>query len=87
MHLNARMYVSGVVLPGTPRYWADSLFIRPDGWPLPEGVAPAGFAAAIERLERYDGEDLTAPITNGICKPVTPDEVSRRVNEYLTKRK
>ena len=85
--LGAVPAVSAVVLPGTPGYMRDSLYIRPDGWPLPVGVFPEGFGAEIERLENYNGPPLYAPITNGVGVIYTPDEIERILKNYLAKRK
>lgn len=83
MHLGAVQAVSAVVLPGTPEWLQDLLYIRPDGWPAPIELSPQGFGAQITRLQIYDGTDLLAPITNGVGVPYPPEEIQCIIAEKM----
>ena len=86
MQLNARQYVSGVILVDTPRHYRDSLYFRPDGWPLPRDIPPYGCLLETRRMQPYDGPDLIAPIVHpGTLKPVTPEEIQRLVDRRIQK--
>ena len=87
VHLNSRLFITGTVLEGLPKYFHDEVYFRPDGWPLPDGVAPQGFAVTVFSLEKYQGEEQHIPaIKTPGNKPVSKTEVVRLVNEYLKRK-
>ena len=70
VYLSLAQPVSGVVLADRD----GCLNIRPDGWPLPEGIWPRGFTARTSACSLYDGPARPARLVNALGL-----EIPRRV--------
>jgi hypothetical protein len=60
---------------------SDFVLFRPDGWPLPKGMIPQGFAAHVSAVEHYDDPESPCVVTTPTGEPVTKTEIKRLVDE------
>jgi len=89
VHLNANPMLTATVLGKLPHYYHDLVDIRPDGWPLPEGIAPEGFCAHLGALELWpeDGPIYHCILTDEISRQVSKAEIERLITERIRKAK
>ena len=82
VNLGKRPYVTGVIYNQIPAYMHDFADFRPDGWPLPEDVAPTCFGANVHDMENWAGETWPCVMTGNLGEKVSPADVERLVDEH-----
>lgn len=83
MHLNSIPFITATITRIDPNM---GVALRPDGWPLPEGVFNNGFWASPEELEPWESaEQHIAVITDGVGNPLDETFIQKQIEIAILK--